>query len=190
MKFNLIFLFIIFLAACSHSQNKYLPEATVLKIIEKKYDSLRKVLKDSLAVGINNVNDYNQAFTSEEKIRLDSLIKEFKKQTGFQLVVFTFDSLMTSKDSVHEITQIVGIKNEINTTLGISFPFRDMYIWNDSLVNNTVLDVEETKAIIEEKFFPSFRRAEYFDGVFEGIKAIMQKINNNRKYKSSIKNGG
>ena len=158
MKFNISFLFIIFLAACSHGQNKYLPEATVLKIIEKKYDSLRTSLRDSLASNISSVNDYNRAFTNEENVQLDILIKDFKKQTGLQLVVFTLDSLMTSKDSVHEVTQIIGIKNQINTTVGISFPYRDMFIWNDSLVNNTVLDKNETKTIINEKFFPSFRK--------------------------------
>ena len=190
MKFNISFLFIIFLAACSHGQNKYLPEATVLKIIEKKYDSLRTSLRDSLASNISSVNDYNRAFTSEENVQLDILIKDFKKQTGLQLVVFTLDSLMTSKDSVHEVTQIIGIKNQINTTVGISFPYRDMFIWNDSLVNNTVLDKNETKTIINEKFFPSFRKGDYFIGTFEGIKAIMQRINYNRKYKGLNKNGG
>ena len=77
MKFIISFLFVIFLVSCSNSQNKFLSEADVLKIVEKKYDSLRTALKDSLAMGISNVNDYNLGFKDNEKDRLDSLITEF-----------------------------------------------------------------------------------------------------------------
>ena len=183
MKFIISFLFVIFLVACSNSQNKYISEANVLNIVEKKYDSLRTSLKDSLAIGISNVNDYNHAFKDNEKDRLDSLITEFKKQTGFRLVIFCYDSLMTSKDSIQEVTRIVGIKNQISTTVGISFPNSDMYIWNDSLVNNTVLNANETQSIIDNNFLPSFRKGAFFEGTFEGIKALMQRIITNRKTK-------
>jgi uncharacterized protein len=181
MRFGISFLFIIFLIACSHGQNKYLSEAAVLKIYEKKYDSLRPILKDSLKAGISNVNDYEQVFTGIEKLRLDSIIRDFKRKTNFQVVVFTFDSLMTSEDSVDQVTQIVGTKNQINTTIGLAFPYRKMYIWNDSLINKTVLDRFETKDLIDEKFIPYFKNGEYFNGTFEGIKALIRKIINNRK---------
>ncbi len=189
MKFNFSFLFIVMLAACSHGQNKYLSEATVLKIIERKYDSLRTTLKDTLAAGISNVNDYDRAFTSDEKVRLDSIIEDFKRQAVIQISVFTFDSLMTSKDSVHEVTQIVGIKYQINTTIGISFPYRVIYIWNDSLTNQTVFNEYETKNIIDERFLPFFKKRENFNGTFEGITAIIQRINTNRKNKEFYKKG-
>lgn len=189
MKFIFSFLFVIFLIACSNSQNKFLSEANVLNIVEKKYDSLRTALKDSLATGISNVNDYNQRFNDNEKVCLDSLITEFKKLTGSRLVIFCYDSLMTSKDSVEEVTRIIGIKNQISTTVGISFPNSDMYIWNDSLVNNTVLYAYETKYIIDNNFLPSFRKGAFFEGTFEGIKALMQRIITNRKNKSTHKNG-
>ena len=178
---------VILLVSFSYGQQKHLPETTVLKIAEKKYNSLRKVLKDSLATGISNVNDYSFSFSTEEKVRLDSLIRNFKTQTGFRLVVFTLDSLMTAKDSVQEVTQIIGIKNQINTTVGICFPYRLIYIWNDSLINNTVLDEYETKTIIDEKFVPFFKDGKYFIGTFEGIKAIVQTIESKRKTKSLFK---
>jgi|GEM_PF-4441002 len=187
IKYNLYLLLIFSIAACSPFPKKYLSEATVFKMAEEKYDSLRGALKDSLALGIKNVNDYNHSFTEDEKVRLDSLINDFKKQTGLRLIIFTLDSLMTSKDSVFDVTQIVGIKNHINITVAIPFPYRTMSIWNDSLVNNTVLNAYDTKYIIENSFVPLFKRQEYFTGTFEGTRAIMQHINNNIKDRNFTK---
>ena len=181
MRISISFLFIFFLISCSHGQNKYLSEAEVQKIYVKKYDSLRTRLKDSLATGISIVNDYEHVFTSTEKLLLDSIIRDFKKKTNIQIAVFTFDSLMTSEDSVDQVTQIVGTKNRINTTIGLAFPYRKLYIWNDSLINRSVLDSFETKDLIDKKFIPHFRNGECFDGTFEGIKAIIRKININRE---------
>lgn len=121
---------------------------------------------------------------------MDSIIRDFKGQTGIKIVLFTFDSLMTTKDSVSAVTQIIGTKHQINTTVGISLLFKGMYIWNDSLTNNTVLYQFETKDIIDKNFIPFFKKEEYFNGTFEGIKAIMHKINNNRRAKNHLKNGG
>ncbi|WP_336518540.1 TPM domain-containing protein [Pollutibacter soli] len=180
-KLNFAFLFIVFSCACTQSQTQYLPESTVLKIMEAKYDTLRTLLKDSLAQGIKNINDYSNAFSAEEKFRLDSLIEDFKKQKGLRIVVFSFDSLMTSMDSVYEVTQIAGTKNRINTTIGFSLTYRAIYIWNDSLINNSVLNQHETKTIIDEKFIPPFRKGDYFKGTFEGIAAIIQRISINSR---------
>lgn len=186
MKHLISFLFIFSILSCSQGQKKYLSESTVLKIHEKKYDSLRIVLKDSLAQGINNVNDYNHVFLSEEEKYLDSLISGFKKETGIQLIVFTFDSLMLSKDSVEEVTKIIGIKNQINTTIGLSFPTRSMSIWNDSLINNTIFSEYEAKYMIDKKFIPFFKTREYFKGTVEGLQAIIKRMTNNLKLKKSL----
>ena len=181
MKYLISFILIIFISACSHSQKKPLSESTVLKIFEKKYDSLRTLLKDSLAVGITNVNDYNHVFISSEKQQLDSLIVEFKRKSGVQITIFTFDSLMTSKDSVEAVTQIIGTKYQINTTIGLSFPNKSMSIWNDSLTNNTILAEHEAKYMIDEKFIPFFKNGQFFKGTVEGLQAIIQWMINRRR---------
>ena len=183
MKYLISCLFIFSIHACSHGQQKHVPESTVLKNYEKKYNSLRVVLKNSLAKGINNLNDYNHIFLTTEKEHLDSIINGFKRETGIRIVIFTFDSLMTSEDSVEEVTKIIGIKNQVNTTIGLSFPNKSMSIWNDSLINNTIFSGYDAKYMIDKKFIPFFKNGEFFKGTEEGLKAIIQAMINNRKYR-------
>ncbi len=190
MKYAICYLFVFSFLACSNGQKKFLPESTVLKIIEGKYDSLRVVLKDSLSKGINSVNDYNNVFQPNEKKYLDSIIKAFKHDNGIQLIIFSFDSTMTSKDSVNEITKIIGIKNQINTTIGFSFPNKSMSIWNDSLINNTIFTEYEAKYMIDKKFIPFFKTGDPFRGTVEGLQAIIKRMINNRKYRESLQSNG
>ena len=188
MKYLISCLFIFSIHACSHGQQKHMPESVVLKNYDKKYDSLRSVLKDSLAKGINNVNDYDNIFLISEKKYLDSVISDFKRETGVRIVIFTFKSAMIPEDSVEEVTKIICIKKKINTTIGLSFPNKAMTIWNDSLTNNTVFTEYEAKYIIDEKFIPLFKNGKFFTGTAEGLQAAIQKIKDNRKYK--LNNGG
>lgn len=181
MKFFTCYIFLVFISACSHTQKKPLPESTVLKIFEKKYDSLRTLLKDSLSRGINNVNDYNSAFSDFEKKYLDSLISDFKQKSDVQITIFTYDSLMTSKDSVEATTQIIGTKYQINTTIGLSFPNKFMSIWNDSLTNNTILAEHEAKYMIDKEFIPHFKNGQFFRGTAEGLQSIIKWMTNRKR---------
>ncbi len=185
MKYFFSLLFIVPILSCSQKQKKFLSESTVLKIHQKKSDSLRVVLKDSLAKGIKPVNDYNHDFLPTEKDYLDSLISDFKRRTSIQLNVFTYDSLMLSKDSVEIVTMIIGIKNQINTTVGFSFPYKTMSIWSDSLINNSIFSKYEAKYMIDKKFIPYFKKGESFKGAVEGLNAIFQRMINNRKFNKS-----
>src|SRR5205085_11014645 len=118
---------------CSNRQQKPISEEEVFKINEKKYDSLRQFVKDSLAQGVHNVNDFKLLYSSREKTQLDSIITNFKNQAGLKITIITFDSSMTTRDSVYEVTRIIGIRNRMNITIGISIPFRIVSVWNDSL---------------------------------------------------------
>ncbi|MBL0202582.1 MAG: TPM domain-containing protein [Chitinophagaceae bacterium] len=181
MKFFTIYIFLVFISVSSHSQKRPLPESAVLKIFEKKYDSLRILLKDSLSRGVNNINDYNNVFRGFEKKYLDSLIVEFKRKSGIQITIFTYDSLMTSKDSVEVTTQIIGTKYQINTAIGLSFPNKSMSIWNDSLTNNTIFAEHKAKYMIDEKFIPYFKSGQLFRGTVEGLQSIIKWMTNRRR---------
>lgn len=170
-----------------NGQGKYLDKQTVLNIYEKKYDSLRQNLRDSLAQGIRSVNDFNTLYTPDERKKLDSIISNFKTSSGLQIAIITYDSSMLSADSIEDVTSIIAIKNQINTTIGISIPYRIMHIWNDSLVNNTMLPQHETKYIIDHNFIPDFKNGQYFQGTLEGLKAIMHTIEVNAKAGKGIK---
>lgn len=181
MKFHISYIILVLISACSHNPKKPFPESAVLNIFETKYDSLRTLLKDSLSSGINNVNDYNSVFSSFERSFLDSLIVEFNRKSGVQITIFSYDSLMVSKDSLETTTQIIGTKYQINTTIGLSFPNKSMSIWNDSLTNNTIFAEHEAKFMIDKKFIPYFKTGQHFRGTVEGLQAIIKWMTNRRR---------
>lgn len=158
-------------------------EEAVLKIIEGKYDSLRPAIKDKLSQGMNNVNDFQHLYSSEEANLLDSVITDYKTRNNLRIALITFDSIMTSLDSVEAVTQIIGIKNRINTTIGISIAAKTIFIWNDSLMNQTVLKQYESKAIIDSSIIPFFKRDDYFTGTLNGLTAIAKKVEENTRVK-------
>jgi len=190
MKILLVVFSVVLLLGCFDKRHKFDSEELVFRRFEKKYDSLRTSLKDSLHSSIRNVNDFNQLYTISEKIQLDSIISDFERKSGLKLALITFDSTMTSKDSVEEVTRIIGIKNRINTTIGISVSHRIMYIWNDSLVNNTLFDEYSTKSIIDNYFTPSFGKGEYYNGTIQGVNKIIQTAFIKLKSQKSIKKNG
>ena len=187
---DIIFLLTLFSFGCSNSQNKIPSEEAVFRIFEKKYNSLRIRIKDSLDKGISNVNDFDRLYTDSEKKQLDSIITDFKKNTSLTIALITFDSLMSSRDSIEDVTRIIGIRHRVNTTVGIYRSYKTMYIWNDSLVNNTFLNQYDTKEIIDSNFIPSFRREHYFKGTLEGLQNIIRTIKRERKNREFLKNNG
>ena len=84
--------------------------------------------------------------------------------------------MIGKKKSVMEVTRIIGIKNGIGTTIGISPYLREMAIWNDSLVNQTLFSQTRTKQLIDNVFIPSFKRGDYFNGTKSGVTSIIKMI--------------
>lgn len=173
-NFAKFFFFLLIVFSCSnvHSSRDF----TKTNIQNDPYDSLRQNIRDSLRRGLKNVNDYYNLYTDTQRVRLDSIITNFGKSTKLNITIITFDSTMSSADSVEIVTKIIGIKNKINTTIGISPTYRKMYIWNDSLVNNTVFTSHEAKEVIETKFIPAFRQENYYEGTLQGLVTIISTI--------------
>lgn len=144
--------------------------------VDKEYDLLRQNLRDSLEKGLRNVNDFYKLYTYSQRESLDSVITRFEKHSKLKISLITFDSIMTSVDSIEGAIRIIGIKNRINTTIGISPGFKKLYIWNDSLVNKTLFNQYETKEVIENKFIPSFKVGNFYQGTLKGLEAITTKI--------------
>ena len=121
---NVLFLLLMVHFSCSNSGTVYNDSAIVS--MDKEYSSLRQNFKDSLEKGLKNVNDFYKLYSAAQKATLDSAITRFEKRTRLKITVITFDSTMTSSDSVEVATRIIGIKSKINTTVGISPDFKKM----------------------------------------------------------------
>jgi uncharacterized protein len=167
---------------------------------QQEVDSTAKTLRlssrifgDSLPNSIGYVNDYENLYTDKEEEILDSLIADFEKSTTMQIVVITFDTTMTTKDSLDAVTLRianawgVGKKDKNNgVTIGISREYRKMRIQNGYGIAIILTD-SETKEIIDTAFIPSFMEGKYFEGTLTGLKTLMVTLRKNLEVKLKVK---
>ena len=139
--------------------------------------------KDSLPHPVGFVNDFEGIFLTTQENYLDSMIRAYEEKTTIQITLITVDSSMISrKDFDNYILQIanawrVGQKSKNNgITIGISKGYRTMRIQNGYGIEKVLSD-SETKNIIDSVFIPLFKKGQYFEGVINGLKAIMSKLN-------------
>lgn len=133
------------------------------------------------------VNDFENIFTEKEEKTLDSLITEYEKRTTTEITVITIPTSATDKDRFDELTLLiankwgVGKKEKNNGVLiGISKGHRKMRIQNGYGIEKLITD-NQTKQIIDQTFFPSFKADAYFKGVFDGIQEIKKVLDNGSK---------
>lgn len=134
---------------------------------------------DSLPQPIGFVNDYENIFSINEIQSLDSLIRNFEKKTTIQIAVITLDTTMTTDDDFDNF--ILGIakdwgvgQKEKNNgiTIGISAGYRRIRIQNGYGIEKILSD-NETKQIIDTAFIPSYKKANYFEGTYNGLGVLM-----------------
>jgi uncharacterized protein len=139
--------------------------------------------KASLPRPVGLVNDFENILSSKQEKYLDSMIKAYEKKTTVQIAVITIDTSMISrKEFENYVYRIangwgVGQKQKNNgVTIGLSKGYRFMRIENGYGIQNILTD-NETKKIIDSAFIPYFKKGEYFEGIVNGLEAIMKKLN-------------
>jgi uncharacterized protein len=138
--------------------------------------------KDSLPQPVGYVNDFEDILSPAQENYLDSMMSEYDKKNTIQISLITIDTSMTIKnDFDNYILQIanhwgVGEKGKDNgIAIGISKGYRTMRIQNGYGIEKILSD-KDTKNIIDSAFIPSFKKGEYFEGIVNGLKAIMDKL--------------
>jgi uncharacterized protein len=144
--------------------------------------SSQKYTKDSIPGPIGYTNDFENIFSKKQERYLDSMMRAFEKKTTVQIALITIDTSMVNKadfqDYVFKISNKWGVgQKESNNgvTIGVSRGYRFMRIDIGYGIEKILTD-SETKKIIDSFFIPSFRKGLYFEGVIEGLKAIMKKL--------------
>ena len=139
-----------------------------------------KFYRDILPKPLGYVSDYEHLYTVEQKIFLDSLISDFKKDTRIEIAVITIDTSMTTIDSLDEFAKHIanawGVgEPETNNGIlvAISSGFRRMRIVNGYGIEKILSD-SETKEIIDNYFIPKFKTGEYFTGTVDGLGTLMR----------------
>jgi len=145
----------------------------------QKPSSSQQIFWDSLPRPSGYVNDYENLYSDKEEIILDSLMGSFEKKTSIQIALVTFDTTMTTPDSLDALTLRignvwgVGQKNKDNgVVIGISKGYRQMRIQNGYGIEKVLTDAE-TKQIIDTAFIPDYREEKYFEGTVKGLQALM-----------------
>ena len=152
---TLLILTVTMTASCQIIRNGKTEDST-----EKKLHSFRQIFWDSLPQPVGYVNDYENLYTDKQEKTLDSLIRDFEKRTTIQIAVVTFDTTMTTPDSLDALTLRiakawgVGQKDKNNgVVISISEGYRQMRIQNGYGIEKVLTDAE-TKQIIDTAFIP------------------------------------
>jgi len=142
------------------------------------------VLMRAIAQPKGYVTDFEYLFNESQIKELDSLIHDFEKRTTLQIAVVTLNQSYCDKEDFEAYTlQLantwgVGQKEKDNGILvAISKQFRQMRIHNGKGIENVLSD-EETKQIIDKSFIPKFKQDHFFEGTLNGLKALIQTLDN------------
>jgi uncharacterized protein len=147
-----------------------------------KLQLYRQLFWNNLPKPSSWTNDYEGLFSDEEKVRLDSLMGSFEKETTTQFCLVTLDTIHTSKQKFNELALHianawgVGQKEKNNgVTICISRGHRMNRICNGYGIEKILTD-NETKEILDEFFIGNFKKGEYFKGTFNGIITLIEKL--------------
>lgn len=152
--------------------------------------SYRQTFWDSLPKPTGYVNDYEDIYSKSEEVELENLIIDFEKRTTVEIALVTFDTTMTSADSLEAITLRIGNvwgvgkkENNNGIVIGICKGYRKMRIQNGYGIEKILSD-EETKKIVDEAFIPEFARGEFYKGTLSGLNLLMTTVQKNMKDKA------
>lgn len=127
-------------------------------------------------------SDFEQIFTSDQIVELDSIISRFEKETKNEIAIITIDSSSTTKEEFDKLILTIsnswGIgKKSLNNgiTIGISTGLRKIRICNGYGIEVKLTDAE-TKKIVDDIILPEFKKGNYFTGTKKGLLTIMQKV--------------
>lgn len=154
-----------------------------LKLESKKsvsLESYRQVFWDNLPKPHNWTNDYENLFSKEEETKLNQIISDFEKETTVEIAIVTIDTFKVSKEKFEDLSLHIartwgaGKKEKSNGILiAVSKGYRQIRIQNGDGIA-LVLSDEETAEILQNQFFPYFKKDEYFEGTQAGLLKIME----------------
>ena len=138
--------------------------------------------RDTIPRPVGFINDFEHLFTPGQIDTLDNLLHDYEQRTTIEIAVLTADSSLTMSGNFDFFVLKtmsawrVGKKESDNGILiGISRSFRKIRIQNGSGIEK-VLHNADTKKIIDESFIPFFKRGQYYEGLLNGLKTLMQRL--------------
>lgn len=129
---------------------------------------------------IGYVNDFENIFTSEQRIKLDKRIGVYELETTNEIVIVTIDSIEPYEninDFATDLSNEWGIgKTEKNNGLLILFSksLREIRI-STGLGTEKILTDEICKKVIDQTIIPEFKKGNYYNGIEKGLTELIAK---------------
>ena len=178
----LFFCPVIFISCKTKSQSANKNIAAPAIVSDSVLYHFKHYFNNALPTPKNYVSDYDNLFTPQQEDSLNDLINLFEKQTTNQIAIVSFDTAMVTKQNFEELTLRlgnawgVGDKNKKNGILiGICAGYKKIRIQNGKGIEKILSD-SATKNIIDSNFIPYYKKADYYSGTLNGVKAIIQKL--------------
>jgi len=177
---KIIFQILILLLAFSTKAQDTIYKAKVDSLNAKSNERYRELFWKILPKPLNWTNDYENLFSDDEEAKLNQIIADYEKETTVEIAIVTIDTFKVSKEKFEDLTLHiartwgVGEKEKSNGILiAISKGYRQIRIQNGDGIA-IVLSDEETAEILQNQFFPYFKKEEYFEGTQAGLLKIME----------------
>ncbi len=187
MKARLIFIIIVLLhVGCKPKHAKNSEAGKDNKIIDTAYLPNGFKAADGTLIGYpmakGFVNDFAHVLTQAEYQRLDSLLIAHEKNTTNEIAIIIFDTIPIPKKEFDDFTLKLanqwGIgKKETNNGIAVCLciKMQKIRIQNGRGIEKILSD-STTKKIIDNLMLPEFKKQAYYNGLVNGVDAIMQSI--------------
>lgn len=129
------------------------------------------------------INDFEDVLSAEEEKNLTLLVENYEKQTSVEIAVITIPATAVEADKFDDL--VLRIANEWGVgkaeknngiLVGISKGHKTIRISNGYGIEKVLTD-EQTKDIITDFFIPNFRKGDFYNGLSNGIGALIKALN-------------
>lgn len=153
---------------------------------QPQLDSTQTKYADSIDVSkykpIGWVNDFDQIFSTIEKLKLDSIIQQFEKETTIEIALVTLDTTEFKKKDFENFTLTlarkwgIGKKGKNNGILiAIVLGYGKIRIHNANGIVKYLSDAQ-TDAMLKKYLIPEFKKGNYYLGTLNLLEAMMQEL--------------
>ena len=169
---------------CPNTRAQDVPDYVPFKTMTPaQLSTYRQAIWDTLPAAVGWVNDYEDLFTQLQEHYLEKILEHFEKATSIEISIVTIDSNMVAEDKFDEfsyrIMKIWGI-GKITKSNGIVIcicrDYRRICVTTDFGIDKYMNESEKNR-MINRDFVPYFKKNDYYDGISNGLNALLSKIN-------------
>lgn len=167
----------------------YVPYRTMTT---EQLSAYRQSLWDTLPAAIGWVNDFGDLFTPQQERNLEKTLEHFESATTVEVCVVTIDSNMVAENKFSEFSYrlmkkwgIGKITKSNGIVICICKDYRRICVTTDFGIDRYVSEGDKNK-MINREFAPYFAKNDYYDGTFNGLNALLTRIDKHWDQKDNV----